>query len=822
MSESSLNGLGRSGCRGSAGFSADLSTVLGIFAFSCGVILLYRLAVLPPSVWLLGAALLALLWFSPIRRLLPEPVWFITIGFATGIAWAGLWAHERLEQQLPAGFEGEAVQVSGYVCDLPVAGSFNSIRFSFCVTHWYGNSLIPKTDNWLPKKLRLAWYGQPEGVLPDHRLRLEVVLKRPHGTLNAAGFRYEDWLFRKGYRATGSVRSAIPDPSVFCAPVCQYHRIHARLANWVDEQFADARHHPLIASLLIGNRGHLSSKHWDVFKATGTIHLVAISGLHLGLVALGAGFVARRLVLAVSSYRMSERSVRLIVLLVMLLCCLFYALAAGFTVPTRRALIMVAVGSWFLLKARQMPVWRSLVVALGLVLLLDPFAPLDQGFWLSFGAVSVLLCVFAGRLGGAGWLTGLVLAQSAVFAGLWPILELVGQGQPVAGLLANIFAIPWVSLIVMPALIVGALLVAVVPALSGVIGPLLDAVLGWMWGFLEWVASMSWPSLNGSMAEIVGLAVLVLLIATVPIRGFRIAGVVLVLAWAAVANLPSDAENPAVAEPEVRVWDVGQGLSALFRAGDEVLLYDTGPEVKGVFSSAESVLLPNLRALGISRIDALVISHADSDHSGGIDLLLEEFDVGRILTGEPGAIRKKLEQGRKVSIQGCTDEVMLGDELSLTFWQAKGHFEGNDASCVLTVRHKQSAVEWIFPGDISARIESRYLEELGSRQPASKPRERVVIAPHHGSKTSSSEAWVGELSPDLVIYTAGYRHRYGHPHEDVTKRYQRAGVEALNTACSGGLVMKLVAGSLKIREARHDAPFWISGPGLARAQCKIP
>lgn len=235
----------------------------------------------------------------------------------------------------------------------------------------------------------------------------------------------------------------------------------------------------------------------------------------------------------------------------------------------------------------------------------------------------------------------------------------------------------------------------------------------------------------------------------------------------------------------------------MLRAGDEVLLYDTGPEVKGVFSSAESVLLPNLRALGISRIDTLVISHADSDHSGGVDLLLEEFDVGRILTGEPDAIRKKLEQGRKESIQGCTDEVMLGDELSLTFWQAKGDFEGNDASCVLTVRHKPSAVEWIFPGDISARIESRYLKELESRQPASKPRERVVIAPHHGSKTSSSEAWVGELSPDLVIYTAGYRHRYGHPHEDVTNRYQRAGVEALNTACSGGLVMKLVAGSLK-------------------------
>ncbi|MGO1502377.1 MAG: DNA internalization-related competence protein ComEC/Rec2, partial [Marinobacter sp.] len=562
--------------------------------------------------------------------------------------------------------------------------------------------------------------------------------------------------------------------------------------------------------------------HWDVFKATGTIHLVAISGLHLGLIALGAGFVARRLLLAVSSYRMSERSVRLAVLLVVLLCCLFYALAAGFTVPTRRALIMVAVGSWFLLRARQVPVWHSLVVALGLVLLLDPFAPLDQGFWLSFGAVSVLICVFAGRLGGTGWFAGLVLAQSAVFAGLWPILELGGQGQPVAGLLANIFAIPWVSLIVMPALIVGALLVALCPALSGVIGPLLDAVLGWMWSFLEWVASISWPNLDGSAAEVAGLAVLVLLLATVPIRRFRIVGVALVLAWAALASLPSDPENRRIVEPEVRVWDVGQGLSALLRADNEVLLYDTGPEVKGVFSSAESVLLPNLRALGVGRIDTLVISHADSDHSGGIGLLLQEFDVGRILTGEPDAIRKKLGPGSKMKIQSCAGEATLGDELSLTFWQAEGNLEGNDASCVLTVRHKPSAVEWVFPGDISARIESRYLKELENRLPAGKPRERIVIAPHHGSKTSSSEAWVSGLSPDLVIYTAGYRHRYGHPHEDVTARYQRAGVEAFNTACSGGLVMKFVAGSLKTQEARHNAPFWISDPGLTRDQCNIP
>ncbi len=798
------------------------SSVLGIFAFSCGVILLYRLTVLPPQVWLTGAAVGPLLWFLPIRRRLPECILPILIGFSSGIAWAGFWAHDRLEQRLPAGLEGAQVEVSGYVCDLPAAGSFDSIRFSFCVTRWYGDSLIRKTAGSLPERLRLAWYGQPGGALPGHRLRLEVVLKRPHGSLNTEGFRYEDWLFRKGYRATGSVRSAVSDPSVPCRMQCHYHHAYSRLAQWADRQFSQARHHPLIASLLIGNRGHLTPEHWSRLKATGTIHLVAISGLHLGLIALGAGFIARRLLLAVTSRHRSEQWVRAAVFLVVLVCSLFYALAAGFTVPTRRALIMVVAAGWLLLKSRQVPVWHSLIVAVGLVLLLDPFAPLDQGFWLSFGAVSVLICVFAGRLGAPGWLTGLCLAQVAVFAGLWPLLELVGQGQPVAGLLANILAIPWVSLVVMPVLISGGLLVALFPALSGLVVPLIDAVLDVMWSFLGWVAGMDWPELDGSMPETAAFALLILLIALVPMRVFRAAGSVVALAWLTAVNVSGDAQNPYVAEPEVRVWDVGQGLSALVRAGHEVLLYDTGPEVEGVFSAAESVLLPNLRALGIKRIDTLVVSHADNDHSGGMDLLLEEFRVGRIVTGEPATIAEKLERGRAVSISGCEGEWELGGAFRLGLWQAEGNHDGNDASCVLTAAYSDAGVEWVFPGDISTRIEARYLQSVPGRLEEDGVRRRIVIAPHHGSKTSSSAAWVDTLSPELVIYTAGYRHRYGHPHKDVTARYRKAGARALNTACSGELVMTVADGALKIREARHQAPFWIGAPELARQQCKIP
>ena len=795
---------------------------LGVFAFSSGVILLYWLAMMPPPGWLLPCIVVALVAAVRVDRPLCRSVFVTFAGLCLGLAWASWFASERLAERLPGQLEGEPVTVSGYLCDLPSQGSFNSLRFSFCVTRWHGVSVSPDQLALLPTLLRLAWYGRDGAGLPDHRLRLTVVLKRPHGALNPEGFRYEDWLFRKGYRATGSVRSVSADPDVPCRLTCQFHRAHGSLARWVDRQFGEREHHALIASLLIGNRGYMDYEHWAVLEATGTIHLVAISGLHLGLVALGAGLVARRLLLALPPGRVSERRSRVLAFSVVLVCCLFYALAAGFTVPTRRALIMVTVAGWSLLMARQTPVWQSLILALGLVLCQDPFAPLDQGFWLSFGAVSMLICVFAARLRAPGWLAGLVLSQGAVFAGLWPILSLVGQAQPLAGLLANLVAIPWVSLVVMPVLIIGGLLTALVPALAGAVGMVFDGVLDALWCFLSGVSRWHWPTLDAGWPEVIGFAVVVLLVVCLPLRAFRVLGFALIMAWAGATLTAGRPGNPFVADPEVRVWDVGQGLSVMIRHRRKVLLYDTGPEVKGVFSAVESVLIPNLRALGIRRIDELVISHGDNDHAGGLPQLLDAFDVGILRSGEPDVVQGKLLRFPDREVRGCDSETLTLGELSVRLWQAPGNLiDGdNDASCVVTVGHPASATEWILPGDITAGVEASHLRSMTSfRRPAT----RVVFAPHHGSKTSSSVAWVQAMQPDVVIYNAGYRHRFGHPHPEVVSRYVAVGARAFNTACSGQLVLSVHDGArLRIREMRDLASFWISGPGLARKQCKIP
>jgi competence protein ComEC len=508
---------------------------------------------------------------------------------------------------------------------------------------------------------------------------------------------------------------------------------------------------------------------------------------------------------------------------VVMIGCLAYALMSGFTVPTRRALLMIAVLGWALLQGWHISPWRSLLLALTVVLIADPFSPLDAGFWLSFCAVAVLILVFSGRLGMVQGVLALVLAQTAMFAGLWPGLLLMGQNQPLAGFVANLFAIPWVSMVVMPLLLCGALLVALVPASSVWVTLLLDTVLGVLWQGLQWLGGWGSPTIQLGVAAAIGLAAVVLLALWYPQRGFRLTLVLSLGLWSVSHGwLQVPVGNRLVPLPQVIVWDVGQGLSVLVRHQQQALLYDTGPAIPGVFSAVESVILPNLRALGVQRLDTLVVSHADGDHSGGLELLVTELPPARLIGGEAAETADRLAQAGLVrNVTDCGRQTLMLGRLELNFWRSDRAKEGNGASCVLRIRDPESATEWLLTGDITVREEAEYLSYLND-QPVQKARNaitRVLLAPHHGSKSSSSDALVQALSPDTVIYTAGYRHRYGHPHPQVTRRYQLEGSHQINTACAGAVVMAVKSAGLVIRPMQQNAPFWISGPGLARAQC---
>lgn len=786
-----------------------------LVAFACGVILLYTFPVVPPLAWPIAAVVAAVFAYFRFRSQRIGALAGLLLALAVGLAWATWHTSQRLQQALPVALEGRVLPVSGYLCGIPSQGSFDSLRFNFCVTRWHLAHTSGAGEAELPAKIRLAWYGVEGRTLPGHRLKLDVVLKKPHGAVNPAGFRYETWLFRQGFRATGTVRAVAADTTETCGLHCHYVAWRHRLAGTVASVMAGAEHYPLLASLLIGHRGEMTPEHWEVLQATGTIHLVAISGLHLGLVAIGAGFVARRLVSAVPAGFLAPVAGRYLVLAAVAFASLVYALAAGFTVPTRRALIMVLVASWVLLKGRQVSAWQGLALALFLVLLLDPFAPLDQGFWLSFGAVTVLVAVFAGRLASPNWWAALLLAQGAVFAGLWPILAFLGHGQPYSGLLANLFAIPWVSIVVMPVLIAGSALLWLFPACQSWVLLIFDGVLEVLWQVLSWLASLDMPVSNPGIGVAGGMSLLMLTALVLPSHRVRwVVGlaVSLLLGGASVADR---SPNPWLESVEIRVWDVGQGLAVLVRHQDRVILYDTGPAIPGVFSAVESVLIPNLRHLGVRRIDTLIVSHGDSDHAGGLAALFEAFPVGEVISGEPARLRGMLSPVVAApAVRPCASvRARAVGEMIMGFWQHPQPDTANDASCVVTITLSDGSAQVVLPGDITRATEKRLLKAQKAEVPAIAPAaQRVIVAPHHGSNTSSSEAWVAALAPQWVIYSAGYRHRFGHPHPSVVERYRAATSGQLNTAEAGAIRLELGQTGIGIGLQREGAAFWIRPP----------
>lgn len=784
-------------------------------AFSCGVILLYRVGVIPPLYGLITAFLLlvTVYWITS-GRIWRETV-SVLLFVVVGLGWAAGFSSDRLAQQLPQQWEGRELAVIGYLCDIPSPGNYQSVRFSLCVTAWPEFPGHEGAAGPLPEKLRLSWYGDNATLELPHRMRATLVLKRPHGSLNPHGFRYETWLFRSGFRATGTVRRIEPEANVVCGLRCHYHQWRNQWASGLHQQLSDSSHYGLAEALLIGHRGWIEPAQWQVFQDTGTIHLIAISGLHLGLIALGVGVLARRLLLLLPSAWVTPVRQRRATAAAVLAVCLGYALLAGFTVPTRRALLMVAVACWVMVRARQPSPWGGWLLALCLVLLLDPFAPLDQGFWLSFGAVGVLIFVFSRWLGRCHWSVALLLAQAAVFIGLWPILAGLGLPQVTMGALANLVAIPWVSLVVMPVLLLGGVVLAVIPGSSGVVSWAYDLVLEALWQLLSWLATWSVLLPATSLLVPLTLAGVVLTAILVPIRHARVLAAIVCGLWlvrslgAPGAAVPG---NDPVAQPEIWIWDVGQGLSVLVRHQEQVLVYDTGPSSPAGYSAVESVLLPNYAALGVHYLDALVLSHGDSDHAGGLGALLAVMPVGLVASGEPERIRQQLVTDEVPSVLGCgaVDGMRVGAVL-VEAWQSpeEAGADGNERSCVLSLHF--GGVELILPGDIPVSVERTFLsqrtEQTGRGVRSSSY--RLVVVPHHGSRTSSGEAWVSVLEPDVAIFSAGYRHRFGHPHPDVSERYRRAGSWLLNTAESGAIHIRLSPGGPVVSQARENQPFWI-------------
>jgi competence protein ComEC len=803
--------------------------VFVLAAFAAGVVALKDCAELPPRPLALALAFGGVLILAVHARSMrrgPRPsaekrmrvaAMLLAIGgaLATGFGYAAWRSQMRLADALPATWEGEDVDVCGVIDELPRA-AIGGVRFAFAVER------VETAGARIPSRVSVAWYAasRPGGredveaeslpapvVHAGERWCLTVRLIRPHGSVNPAGFDLEGWLFANDLRATGYVRSDGRNNRVdaFAGRLRdRVERARERIRDRIVAALPDARYAGVLAALTVGDQRAIPETQWTVFNRTGVSHLVSISGLHVTAFALLAGSLAFALLRRVTRLT-TLCPARKIAVLAGLAASAGYVALAGAEVPALRTLAMLAIGAaglWLGRPGTGRIVW---LWALAAVLLLDPWAPLAPGFWLSFGAVAVLIYALGSRLADAPRSRAAKLAHSlrtaartqwAVTIGLVPFtLALFGQVSLVSPL-ANAVAIPLVTFVVVPlALVAAALPVdalwlaahAAVEALMALLEPLASLPAA------AWVqhAPLPWTVVAGTFG-------VVLLLAPRATPG-RALGLVWLLPLVVVAPPP-----PPPGAAVVTVLDVGQGLAVAVRTATHALVYDTGPRYSPGADAGGRIVAPFLRAAGMPRLSALVVSHADTDHSGGAASLLATVPVGwmssSLADGHP-LVQRMSARGRawrcEAGQQWEWDEVRFTVLHPAAEAYADDTRKTNDLSCVLRVDTRHGSV--LLTGDVEARSEHEMLARDASLLAAD-----VLLMPHHGSRTSSTPPFIEAVSPRRAVITAGYRNRFGHPRADVVARYVARDVATDRTDQDGAVVVTLDRNGIDVARARES------------------
>ena len=698
-----------------------------------------------------------------------------------GLGWAGLHAGWALSGQLPAALEGREVQVSGRVASLP-SHEVRRTRFLLRV----GDDAPPALRGRL---LQLAWYDDFGAAGPGPRLQLQpgarwtmqLRLRAPRGLSNPGGFDAGRHALAQRIAATGYVRN--PDRARPLAPAAGIDAWRGDMAARIDAAVASPSSR-FVRALALGDTRGLDDPDWAALRAVGLTHLIAISGFHVGLVAgFGAWLVLGLWWLWPPVGRWLPRPQAAAVAAVA--CAAGYAVVAGFALPTVRTALMIAVVALARIARRPLGRWEGLALALLAILLVDPLAVLQAGFWLSFAGVAWLVWCLPVE-GERRWLREFLQAQGVATLGLLPLGAVLFQQASLAGPLANLLAIPWWSLVVVPLCLLGTLLEALHPGAGGWAWRLAATCFDPSWRLFETMAAspfaLWWLPEARSWALLPALlgAFWLMLPRTVPGKPLAL------LLW--LPLLLPERELPPPGGVELHVFDVGQGLSVLVRTARHSLLYDAGPAVRDGYDAGERAVLPALRALGVDHLDRVVISHADQDHAGGWPAVRAALPVGRALApeGAPLEVDEPCRRGMH----------WRWDGVEFRFLHPPEHFPylRNEASCVLRIASAHGAV--LLPGDIGEVIEQRLVR---GRDPL---RAEVVVVPHHGSAGGSTPAFITATGARLALVAAGYRNRFGHPRADVVRRWRLRGAEVLSTPDSGAIRVWLDGDGLAVRERR--------------------
>lgn len=735
---------------------------------------LQRAELLSPGVALAVciAALLGALQLR--RRLIPCTLLLAAAAFGLTEARAG-W---RLADALPTALEGQDLQLTGVVASLPRPGLLGT-RFEFEVEA----ARLGDTPVRVPQRLSLAWFrgADPDALLgapilpleAGQRWRFTARLRQPHGPLNPHGFDLELWLWERGLRASGHVRDRAGDRPTLVAEQ-QGHLVDRLRQHWraaIERRVDDPRAAGVLAALVVGDQGAIEREHWDIFRRTGIAHLMAISGLHVTmfawLAAAGVGWLWRR----------SPRAMLVVPAPVAarwggLALAAAYALVAGWGVPAQRTLCMLAVVVVVQGAGVRWPGPLVLLAAALVVSVADPWALLQPGFWLSFGAVGLLMLTAPPLPAAGDWrqragaaLRAGLHTQAVATVGLAPLTLLFFQQVSLVGFVANLVAIPLVTLLVTPLALSGVLLPAAwAPAAALVQG--LVAVLEPLAALPVWEAAVAPPW--AAAAGLLGGALLVL---RLPWR-LRLLGLPLMLPL--LAPLP---ERPPPGRFELVAVDVGQGTAVLLRTTNHLLVYDAGPMYSPEYDAGDRVLLPLLRARGETRIHHLLLSHRDSDHVGGARRLLQALPVETVWSSlEPAhplralaAPHEPCRAGQRWVHDGVSFELLHPPDAG------RPGAKPNTLSCTLRVVDAAGRAV-LLTGDLEAAQEA----VLALADPAAL-RSVALMVPHHGSKTSSSAVFLDAVAPRLAFVQAGYRSRFGHPAPEVLERYAERGIAVVRS-----------------------------------------
>lgn len=773
---------------------------LFILAFAGGVWILQQQAMLPEGQWLAGLATIALatLWAAG-RRKKSEPAGrrFIAAALLAmaaamiGFLWAAGFAHLRLADELPAALEGSDLELTGIVAGLPLTLE-RGVRFEFDVERAVAG---------VPPRISLAWYrGRSDAeddasplvpVRAGERWRFTVRLKRPHGNMNPHGFDYEAWLFERGIRASGYVRprSAVRIDAQVWRPAYAVEMLRERIRDRFRAALPEAPYAGILIALAIGDQQAIDPGLWQTFARTGITHLMSISGLHVTMFA-GLAYALINWLWRRSTRLPLHMAAQRAATIGGFLAAFGYCLLAGFAVPAQRTLYMLGVAALAQLAARELAASRVLLLGLLLVLLLDPWAVLAAGFWLSFGAVALLFHIGSGRLGTGHWLIEWGRAQWAVTIGMLPALLALFQQFSAVSPLANAVAIPVVSFFITPLALFGSL-------------PLLDPLLSlahlfaaWLMHFIDGLAALPlaiWqqaaPPFWSVLLALAG-GVWLLLPQGFPSRWLGL------LAFLPLLTVIPPRPGPGVAE--VTVLDVGQGLAIHVQTATHDLLFDAGPAFSADADSGNRIIAPYLRATGVRGLDVVVISHADKDHEGGAASVLAALPVAVLKSSLPfehGLSAQPVPQepchdGDRWSWDGVDFEMLHPGDQELSQ-------KTNDVSCVLRVTTGDAGI--LLTSDIEAVSERAMIERHPDHLATG-----VMTAPHHGSRTSSTPEFIAAVAARDVIFPVGYRNSFGHPRADVVARYVRTGARLHRTDLDGAVKLTLDRAGTRFRHEREE------------------